>query len=358
MQNLKSWCAQGLFIALLGCSSASVDSLGAAAGGSPAGGSGSAGTGGTAATGASGAPSTGDAGISSNFAGATDSAGGAAVGSQSAAGGTTPGSGGAVAASGSAGQAASAGRGGMGAGAAGAAGEAGASAGLNCPAGNFLCESFDSYPTGAAPTGIWTKTTRGTGSITVDATRSFTGSQSLHASGVLNGDVAHITTPLSISDKTVFVRFMMYTVGYPSSSGVHSRLARLGTSADSGPDSAYSLSSYNGTAIEKVDSIYLRSTAVHLNDMAYKNRWFCLEFEIDKTGGAGKVVPQIWIDGAALTLAAAGSSTHAGTSTSWDPIPFEKFTIGLEGNQVDPVKGDYWLDDVIIAAQRIGCPTK
>ena len=196
---------------------------------------------------------------------------------------------------------------------------------------------------------------RGHGTIAVDTTRAFRGSRALHVTGVINGDVAHIFTPLAISSPTVFVRFMMYTVSYPSTAGVHSRLARLGTSGDQGPDSAYSLSSYNGTAIEKVDSIYLRSTATHLNDAPLRNRWVCWEFEIDKTGGVGKVVPHIWLDGAERVLAPAGSSTHAGTSASWDPIAFERFTIGLEGNQPDPVPGDFWLDDVTVAAQRIGC---
>src|SRR5206468_12969050 len=144
-------------------------------------------------------------------------------------------------------------------------------------------------------------------------TRSFSGTKSLHVTGTINGDAAHITTPVAITANTTFVRFMVYTLGYPSSSGVHSHLARIGTTADSGPDSAYSLSSYNGTAIEKVDSIYLRDTTTHLNDANMKNRWVCLEYEIDKTGGVGKVVPHIWVDGKELTLAAAGSSTHAGT---------------------------------------------
>jgi hypothetical protein len=234
-------------------------------------------------------------------------------------------------------------------------GGSGTQPGLTCTPGAFLCEAFESYMVGAAPTGIWSATVRGGGTITVDTMRVFTGTKSLHVTGLINGDVAHITTPLAISANTVFVRFMMYTVGYPSSSGVHSRLARLGTTADSGPDSAYSLSSYNGTAIEKVDSIYLRSVSTHLNDTNLLNRWVCWEFEIDKTGGVGKVFPHIWLDGTALALAAAGSSSHAGTSTSWDPIPFEKFTLGLEGNQPDAVKGDFWLDDVAVASQRIGC---
>jgi hypothetical protein len=243
---------------------------------------------------------------------------------------------------------------------AGSAGSVTAAGGMpsSCPAGAFLCEGFESYATGVAPGGIWSKTERGSGKTQVDATRAASGTKALHVTGTLNGDVANIVAPLTIQANNVFVRFMMYTVSYPSSAGIHSRLARIGTTADTGnADSAYSLSSYNGTAIEKINSIYMRDTTVKLNDDAQKNRWLCLEYEIDETGGVGKVAPHIWIDGKALSLAVAGSSTHGQTSNSWDPIPFQKFTLGLEGFQADTVKADFWVDDVLIAPQRIGCPT-
>ena len=198
---------------------------------------------------------------------------------------------------------------------------------------------------------------RGAGSVSVDTTRSFSGSKALHVTGMISADRANIRTPLAISARTVFVRFMMYTVGYPSSSGVHTRLMRLGTSAAAGggPDSSYSLASYNGVAIEKVNSIYLRSTATKFNDSALKNKWTCWEFAIDSTGGVGKVTPHIWIDGRELALAPAGSSSHGMTSPSWDPIPFELFMVGLDGFQPDDVRADFWIDDLAISSQRMGC---
>jgi hypothetical protein len=126
--------------------------------------------------------------------------------------------------------------------------------------------------------------------------------------------------------------------------------------AGGGPDSSYSLSTYNGTAIEKVNSIYLRSTATQLDDASLKNRWTCLEFAIDKTGGVGKVKVELWVDGRALSLSAAGSSTHGMTSASWDPIPFELFMLGLDGFQNDEQLADFWLDDVLVSPERVGCP--
>ena len=132
---------------------------------------------------------------------------------------------------------------------------------------------------------------RAGGQITVDTSRPFSGQKALHVTGMMNSDKAYIQTPLAITATTIFVRFMMYTAGYPSSSGVHTRLLRIGTAAGTAAGTAensYSLSSYNGTAIEKVNSIYLRDTGTHFNDAGNKNRWICWEFEIDKTGGSGK----------------------------------------------------------------------
>ena len=290
---------------------------GASTGGSSGAGD-SPGTGGVATTGTGGTstPATGGSsgGTGSGPANGTGTGGtvgtGGATGGSGAAG-TNGGRGGAAPATG--GTTGVAGTTGSGGGA--AAGHAGTA---SCPSGTFICEDFEAYPAGAAPNGIWSKNTRAGGTIAVDATRAFSGTNALHVTGTINGDAAHITTPISGTGNTTFVRFMMYTLGYPSSSGVHSHLARIGTVGDSGPDSAYSLSSFNGTAIEKVDSIYLRDTSTHLNDANMKNRWVCLEFEIDKTGGIGKVVPHIWVDSKELTLAPAGSSTHAGTSSSWE----------------------------------------
>jgi hypothetical protein len=251
--------------------------------------------------------------------------------------------------------------GGVAGGGAAGAGAGGAPGGAGCPTGAFLCEGFETYPAGMTPGGTWSRDVRGGGQIKVEAARPFSGTQAVHVTGKMNTDRANIQMPLRIDANTVFVRFMMYTLGYPSSSGVHTRLMRLGTASGAvagTPDSSYAFASYNGTAIEKVNSIYLRNTATHLNDAAVKNRWVCWEFEIDKKGGVGKVVPHIWVDGRELALATAGSSSHGGTSWSWDPIPIELFIMGLDGFQSDSVLADFWIDDLVIHSQRVGCPTQ
>jgi len=214
---------------------------------------------------------------------------------------------------------------------------------------------------GAAPGASWKATVRNAGVINVETARPFSGRNALHVTGMMAADRAYVEMPMLTAAKTIHVRFMMYTLSYPSSSGVHTRLLRIGTAVGTAAGTAensYGLASYNGTSIEKVNSIYLRSTSTHFNDDALKNRWVCWEFEIDKTGGMGKVVPHIWVDGKELGLSVAGSASHGMTSPSWDPIPIEVIVMGLDGFQPDPVRADFWIDDLIVNSQRVGCPAK
>ena len=239
----------------------------------------------------------------------------------------------------------------------GGTGSAGAAAGDRCADGTILCEDFERYPAASVPAGNWTASERGDGEITVDTTRAFSGEQSLHVSGRMNADRANISQPIHTDSPTAYVRFMFYATSYPASSGVHTRLMRIGTmeAASGNPDTSYSLASYNGTAIEKVNSIYLRDTSTKLNDPSALNKWRCWEFAIDRSGGVGKVKVQLWVDGRELPLSVAGSSSHGMTSPSWDPIPFELFMLGLDGFQVDEQPADFWIDDLSVTPQRVGC---
>lgn len=239
---------------------------------------------------------------------------------------------------------------------AGGNGSGGMSA-TSCENDAILCDDFEQYPDASAPANGWTPSTRGDGKILVDASRAFSGKQSLHVTGRMNQDRANISRPLQTDSPTAYVRFMYYATSYPASSGVHTRLMRIGTmqAASGNPDSSYSLASYNGTAIEKVNSIYLRDTGTKLNAPSVLNRWTCWEFAIDKTEGVGKVNVRLWLDGRELKLSVAGSPSHGMTSPSWDPIPFELFMLGLDGFQSDPQPADFWIDDLLVTPQRVGC---
>lgn len=307
-------------------------------------------------------------GAAAGVAGA-DASSGAGSTSVSGGGSASPGGSG-TSVSGSAGSGGTSGSGGVGMGGVGESGSGGTTVagggsggttggGSNgaCASNAILCEDFEQHAAASAPAGGWTASTRGNGKIVVDTTRAFTGKQSLHVTGKMNADRANISRPIQTESQTAYVRFMYYGTSYPASSGVHTRLFRIGTAQAAGgnPDSSYSLASYNGTAIEKVNSIYLRDTGTKLNDPKLLNRWTCLEVGIDKTGGVGKVKVQLWVDGRELKLSVAGSSSHGMTSPSWDPIPFELVMLGLDGFQEDAQAADFWIDDLSVTPERVGC---
>lgn len=218
-----------------------------------------------------------------------------------------------------------------------------------------MCEGFEDYPTGAPGNGSGWKPVGTNGEVTVDTTRAMSGKNALHVTGTqkqCGGCGASIFKPLAVPAKTVFVRYMMYTVSYPASQGVHTRVITMGTSRENG----YSLATYNGTAVEKVNAVLMRDTSTNLNAPAVKNRWVCWEFSVDATGGVGKVAPAIWLDGKQLSLSKAGSASHGGTTDSWDPIPYEMFYVGFWGWQADPVPADFWIDDLVVHSERLNCP--
>lgn len=270
-----------------------------------------------------------------------------------AAGANTAGLGGAVA-----GQAGVAGTSGLGGAGGATTGGVGGTAAATCAAQGLICEGFETYAPSRPPNGIWTSSVRGNGAIVVDTTHFFSGKQSLHVTGRLNQDRANIATPVATESAVIYVRFMYYGVSYPASSGVHTRLARIGTqqAASGTADTSYSIATYNGTAIEKANAILLRDTSTHLNAPEFKNRWTCFEYAVDKSGGVGKVAVKLWLNGRQLQLSPAGSSGHGMTSTSWDPIAFELFMLGLDGFQNDEQRADFWIDDLLVGPERVGCP--
>ena len=95
-----------------------------------------------------------------------------------------------------------------------------------------------------------------------------------------------------------------------------------------------------------------------MNDPNLTNKWTCWEFGIDKTGGAAKVKVELRVNGNALTLAKAGSSEHGMTPPEWNPIPFELFMLGLDGFQNDSLAADFWIDELLVTPERVGCPAR
>jgi hypothetical protein len=309
-----------------------------------------------AVAGTSGQSGAGAAGSSSAQSGATGTA------PTPPAGGSDGGVGGSNAA-GAAGFSAAAGAAGEPNGAAGGLGTGG-SAGTptsGCD-GLLLCDDFESYPANSAPAGRWKTQVRGSALAVVDTTLAYSGSKSVHFTGTVDQSSANIVAQgapvFPVPGNTVFVRLMLYIQGYPTTSGVHTRLARIGSSTSGLDGSGYALTTYNGTGIERINEAMVRDTTLHLTDATVKGKWVCWEWEIDNTAGPpasgkGKVLGRLWRDGTAVNL---GPTSHTGLS--WDPVAWQVLEFGLEAYQSDTQAGDFWIDDVAMNTARIGCPQK
>jgi hypothetical protein len=51
-----------------------------------------------------------------------------------------------------------------------------------------------------------------------------------------------------------------------------------------------------------------------------------------------------------------GATSH--TNLSWNPVAWQLSEAGLEAYRSDAQAGDFWIDDVAMNTQRVGCPTK
>jgi hypothetical protein len=225
-----------------------------------------------------------------------------------------------------------------------------------------FCDDFESYAANAAPSGRWTTQARGSAKAVIDTTRAYSGTKSVHFTGTVNQSSANIIAQSApafpVTGNTVFIRLMMYVASYPATSGVHTRIARIGTSTSGTDGTGYALTTYNGTGVERINEAMVRDTSLHLTDATVKAKWVCWEWSLNNTagppaGGKGKVLAQLFRDGTAVTL---GATSH--TNLSWDPVDWKLLELGLEAYQSDTQQGDFWIDDVAVDTKRIGCPQK
>jgi hypothetical protein len=84
------------------------------------------------------------------------------------------------------------------------------------------------------------------------------------------------------------------------------------------------------------------------------NAWACVEWQFD---GPTNTL-RFWLDGQPLddiTVVGKGDGCISnGTMDNWYAPAFDAVRLGWEHYQQGP--GEVWLDDVVIASKRIGCP--
>ncbi|HTM43677.1 MAG TPA: hypothetical protein VL137_01910 [Polyangiaceae bacterium] len=324
----------------------------------------SAGTGGSGGTMTSVGGSTG--GMMTTVGGGGTTTGGGGVGGSTGGSGGTP-----VVGGGGSGGSSAAGTGGN----AGAGGDgAGGSTGVGC-AGAALCWDFEG---GAIPQG-WSMTLRTadySGSIAVDMSKPKNGMYSLHMAGLTGGTVAGMdggpkrsmqyTLPPNFGP-VMWGRAFVYTSPEAPVSHAGFFNARYPVSADTSWTALdwYEVAAYqqNYMSIWHTPEPPGFPEWVKKSDTPFVvNAWTCVEWLFDAQNGNATVAadPRVWLNGTELNWPTEFTFDNSGTDKPTPPamVKGTNFTMIETGawfyqGVVTPT--DYWIDDLAIGPDRIGC---
>jgi hypothetical protein len=254
--------------------------------------------------------------------------------------------------------------------------------------GTFVCDSFDSYTVGIAPPPPWTVSAP-MGTVTVDTTHAFSGTQSVKvsspaidpsaSSGFKSTMLRFVSSRLlPPPGDDIFGRMMFWldsapnaTVHWtfidgeglvsPNDAGVsyHAVVRYGGQYAMTGSDGGFLGSilmasydtpdSYNGTGPSS--DCYQQSNG----ETMPMGQWACAEWELD----GGHDVMHFWLNGTELTdltvdMTGTGC-TSQDSSYVWQAPNYTQLDVGWESYQADGAH-TIWLDDVAYGPARIGCP--
>jgi hypothetical protein len=250
--------------------------------------------------------------------------------------------------------------------------------GGTCP-GTFVCDDFESYSPGTAPTAPWT-VAKNAGAISVDTTRAYSGKQSVkitaptatgYESVMMRIDGAGmVPVPGNViygrmmfwldSSPTTTVHFTLVDgSGLVADAGYHAVYRYGGQVPVTGPDGGFLgsqwMASYDTTdsyvGVGPSSDCYLQSQGRVVPLAA----WTCIEWEFD---GPNDTL-RFWIGGQPapdLTVAHTGAGCVSQPSGyPWTSPTFSQLDIGWESYQADGPR-TMWIDDAAFGTARIGCP--
>jgi hypothetical protein len=335
-----------------------------------------AGAGGT--TGGAGAPGTGGAGGAAGGAGggAGQSAGGAGLVGGA---GTVGGASGAGAASGTAGTAGlAAGGGGLGGGA-GAGGAAGAlatggasgsagteatggSGGSSMPGVGFLSEDFEAGTKGQAPMSwdtfvAWNKNGQNPSGETlalIDDTRAHGGTKSVHFHG--DGNPAQITRPLPANTTKLYVRAWIYMtrqLGMNPGANHETLIGIRKTTGGANDEVRFGeIKGVIGTNEVPTDNIAPTMDRWGMGPAITANAWHC--YEVAFLADTAQHTLHAWVDGMLVHEVTAPDQWQNGAMPAdWLNGKFVEVVLGW--HSFSSATNDVWLDDLVLANERIGC---
>lgn len=330
----------------LACSSPSSEPATAPGGGAAAqGGSGSGASGGGAGSGGTAGASSGSGGTTAG-AGGTISQGGAGSGGETSGTGGGAGSGGGV--SGSGGSSGSSGSGGSGGG------------GLsNCSqSGLPFCDDFEAHADGSAPQAPFSVE----GEVTVSSERFVSGGKSIHvhvgADGGADTSYLILQDPaFPVASNEYYGRMMLWIDSLSGADGHWTLLKSTGTVQSLGETGEYTYGSMGDNVIANYDTYQSAPDCwSDSQDLWPVAQWACVEWHFK--GATNEL--ELWVDGSqpgdTHVVGAGQGCSNDSTGGQWLAPTFADVRIGWEDFFGNSGARDFWIDDLAIAAERIGCP--
>jgi hypothetical protein len=242
----------------------------------------------------------------------------------------------------------------------------------------FFCDSFEEDELGKLPGAPWKEETYNSGAvITVDAQRAFTGKKAMHIAAPKGarrrGYVAiHQAPVFPRANRRMFGRIMVWLDAAPvpleGEPDVHWTLLQgEGRSADDTYNSIYRLGAERQQGLG-LKANFETTPPVRTDCRRHSRRslpvarWTCVEWHFD--GEENEM--QYWLDGHDLADIHVRERTDAVDSNCshqddlqgvWlAPPTFQSLYMGLERYDATQNDQHLWIDDVVVANSRVGCP--
>lgn len=243
----------------------------------------------------------------------------------------------------------------------------------------LVCDDFETYKAGSPPPSPWT-VSKTAGSVAVDTTRAYTGSQSVKITAPASTGYQSVMLEftghgLPLSNNVVYGRMMFWLDSSPQTE-VHwtfidgyglvpgmtyHAVERYGGQVPLTADDGGFLGSQLMASYDTPDSYNDAGPPSDCYQHAQNDEvvpvgvWSCAEWEFDGPDNTMR----FWLDGQALTdLTVDGTGQGCTSQPStfvWTAPTFTEIEMGYENYQPDDAR-NMWVDDVAIGPDRIGCP--
>jgi hypothetical protein len=233
-------------------------------------------------------------------------------------------------------------------------GSAGSAGGGCAGSGAKLCDDFDAQMMGAEPKGMYSIEKMG-GTLTVENTKPFSGTQSLHIHlnnppGDSKAQLAFVAPLLPFANNDVHGRVMVWLMKNP---GAHWDFATaFGTDQPQDDDTKiqYTVGSMSGHMM----AVYQPGDdSVDSTTPFPVGKWACLQWEF-KGAADGTHLLKMMVDGQVVDK---GQITKGGIAKSnWPATTWKSMKVGFVTWGSVNFAVDMWLDDLAISDSDIPCP--